>query len=306
MTQQNPTFRSGHVAVVGRPNVGKSSLINALLGERLCIVSPKPQTTRHRVLGVVTREQGQIGYLDTPGMHVAGTGKALNRQLNRTAAATLAEADVNVHVVEALRFDAEDRAVRKAVLAAGRPCLLAINKIDTIKDKGALLPFIAEHGGAQADGQGGYGGVFLVSARRRDGLQALEEAIIQVLPEQEALYDADTLTDRSERFLAAELVREQLMRQLGQELPYATTVEIEQYTLEGRLRRIHAGIWVEREGQKAIVIGAKGARLREIGTQARLAMERLFDGKVHLELWVKVRSGWSDDERALREMGIGG
>ncbi len=300
MTRQEPTFRSGHVAVVGRPNVGKSSLINALVGERLCIVSPKPQTTRHRVLGVATREHGQIGYLDTPGMHVAGTGKALNRHLNRTAAATLGQADVNVHVIQALHFDAEDRAVRDAVLAAKRPCLLAINKVDTIKDKGALLPFIAEHGA-----EGGYDGVFLVSARRRDGLPALEEAIIQALPEQGPLYDADTLTDRSERFLAAELIREQLMRQLGQELPYATTVEIEQYALEGRLRRIHAAIWVEREGQKAIVIGAKGSRLRDIGTQARLAMERLFDGKVHVELWVKVRSGWSDDERALREMGIG-
>lgn len=300
MTRTPPPFRSGHVAVVGRPNVGKSSLINAMVGERLCIVSPKPQTTRHRVLGVVTREHGQIGYLDTPGMHVAGRGKALNRQLNRTAAATLTLADVNVHVVQALHFDAEDRAVREAVQAARRPGLLAINKIDTVRDKAALLPFIAEHGTDQ-----GYDGVFLVSARRRDGLQALEEAIIQALPEQEALYDSDTLTDRSERFLAAELVREQLMRQLGQELPYATTVEIERYALEGRLRRIHAAVWVEREGQKAIVIGAGGARLREIGSQARLAMERLFDGKVHLELWVKVRAGWSDDERALRELGIG-
>lgn len=290
-------FRSGHVALVGRPNVGKSSLLNALVGERLCIVSPKPQTTRHRILGVVTRDHGQIGYLDTPGMHV-GKGKALNRQLNRTAHAALAEADVCVHVVEALHVTPEDRAVADAVFAAGRPCLLAVNKVDAVKDKTALLPFVAERAQAYA-----YEGVFLVSARRRDGLGALEEAIIAALPAREAQYDADTLTDRSERFLAAELVREQLMRRLGQELPYATTVEIERFELEGRLRRIHAAIWVEREGQKAIVIGDKGERLREIGTQARLAMERLFDGKVYLELWVKVRSGWSDDERALRELG---
>lgn len=290
-------FRSGHVALVGRPNVGKSSLLNALVGERLCIVSPKPQTTRHRVLGVVTRADGQIGYLDTPGMH-AGKGHALNRQLNRTAQATLTDADVCVLVIEALRYTGEDRAVANAVAAAGRPCLLAVNKIDTVKDKSALLPFVAERA-AEHD----YCGVFLVSARRRDGLDALQTAIIDALPAQAALYDADTLTDRSERFLAAELVREQLMRRLGQELPYATTVEIERFELEGRLRRIHAAIWVERDSQKAIVIGEKGERLREIGTQARLAMERLFDGKVYLELWVKVRAGWSDDERALRELG---
>lgn len=298
MESNESGFRAGHVALAGRPNVGKSSLLNALVGERLCIVSPKPQTTRHRILGVVTREHGQIGYLDTPGLH-AGTGKALNRTLNRTAHSTVAEADVCVHVIEALRYTAEDEAVAKAAFQSGRPVLLAFNKVDLVKDKTALLPFIAERS-AERD----YAGVFLVSARKRNGLEALEAAIIQALPEQAALYEADTLTDRSERFLAAELVREQLMRQLGQELPYATTVEIEGFALEGRMRRIHASIWVERDGQKAIVIGDKGLRLREIGTRARLAMERMFDGKVHLELWVKVRSGWSDDERALRQLGV--
>lgn len=298
MNSYSAPFRAGHVALAGRPNVGKSSLLNALVGERLCIVSPKPQTTRHRILGVVTREHGQIGYLDTPGLH-AGNGKALNRQLNRTAHATVAEADVCVHVIEALRHGGEDEAVAKAAFQAGRPVLLAINKIDTVKNKGELLPFIAERSAGHD-----YAGVFLVSARRGSGLDALEAAIIQALPEQPALYEADTLTDRSERFLAAELVREQLMRQLGQELPYATTVEIELFELEGRLRRIHAAIWVERDGQKAIVIGDKGLRLREIGTRARIAMERLFDGKVYLELWVKVRSGWSDDERALQQLGM--
>lgn len=293
------TFRSGHVALVGRPNVGKSSLLNALVGQRLCIVSPKPQTTRHRILGVVTRPDGQIGYLDTPGLH-GGGGSALNRQLNRTAQATLAGADVCVHVVEAGRWSAEDEAVGKALAGAGVPCLLAVNKIDLVKDKSTLLPWLAQYGDAAH-----LSGVFLVSARRRDGLDRLEGAIVQALPVQAPLYDDDTLTDRSERFLAAELVREQVMRQLGQELPYATTVEIEQFALEGRLRRIHAAIWVERDGQKAIVIGDKGARLKEIGTRARLAMEQLFDGKVHLELWVKVRRGWSDDERALRDLGYG-
>lgn len=290
-------FRSGHAALVGRPNVGKSSLLNALVGQRLCIVSPKPQTTRHRILGVATRDDGQIGYLDTPGIH-AGTGKALNRQLNRTAHTALAGADVCVQVIEALRFDSEDRAVAEAALAAGIPCLLAINKVDAVKDKERLLPFIAQVTEGRA-----YAGVFLVSARRRNGLAELEDAIVAALPEQDALYEADTLTDRSERFLAAELVREQLMRLLGQELPYSTTVEIERFELDGRLRRIHAVIWVERDGQKAIVIGEKGERLRDIGSKARIAMEKLFDGKVYLETWVKVRSGWSDDERALRELG---
>ena len=290
-------FRAGHVALVGRPNVGKSSLLNALVGQRLCIVSPKPQTTRHRILGVVTRAQGQIGYLDTPGVN-DNKGKALNRQLNRTAHAALGEADVCVVVIEGLRFGPEDKAVADAALATGVPCLLAINKIDLVKDKAALLPFRAVRGAEHA-----WAGVLMVSARRSDGLAALESAIIAALPENEPLYDADTLTDRSERFLAAELVREQLMRQLGQELPYATTVEIEQFEMDGRMRRIHASIWVEREGQKAIVIGDKGERLKEIGTRARLAMERLFDGKVFLQLWVKVRAGWSDDQRAIDQLG---
>jgi GTP-binding protein Era len=290
-------FRAGHVALVGRPNVGKSSLLNALVGQRLCIVSPKPQTTRHRILGVVTRERGQIGYLDTPGVN-DNKGKALNRQLNRTAHAALGEADVCVVVIEGLRFGPEDKAVADAALATGVPCLLAINKIDLVKDKAELLPFLAVRGAEHA-----WTGVLMVSARRSDGLAALEAAIIAALPENEPLYDADTLTDRSERFLAAELVREQLMRQLGQELPYATTVEIEQFEMDGRMRRIHASIWVEREGQKAIVIGDKGERLKEIGTRARLAMERLFDGKVFLQLWVKVRAGWSDDQRAIDQLG---
>jgi GTP-binding protein Era len=290
-------FRAGHVALVGRPNVGKSSLLNALVGQRLCIVSPKPQTTRHRILGVVTREHGQIGYLDTPGVN-DNKGKALNRQLNRTAHAALGEADVCVVVIEGVRFGPEDKAVADAALATGAPCLLAINKIDLVKDKSSLLPFLAQRSAEHA-----WTGVLMVSARRSAGLDALEAAIIAALPESVPLYEADTLTDRSERFLAAELVREQLMRQLGQELPYATTVEIEQFEMDGRMRRINASIWVEREGQKAIVIGDKGERLKEIGTRARLAMERLFDGKVFLQLWVKVRAGWSDDQRAIDQLG---
>jgi GTP-binding protein Era len=292
-------FRAGHVALVGRPNVGKSSLLNALVGQRLCIVSPKPQTTRHRILGVVTRDHGQIGYLDTPGVN-DNKGKALNRQLNRTAHAVLGEADVCVVVIEGLRFGPEDRAVADAALATGAPCLLAINKIDLVKDKSTLLPFLAQRSSEHA-----WTGVLMVSARRSAGLEALEAAIIAALPESAPLYEADTLTDRSERFLAAELVREQLMRKLGQEVPYSTTVEIEKFEEEGEKLRIAAIIWVERDGQKAIVIGQGGEMLKTIGSAARISMEKLFGRRVFLQTWVRVREGWSDDESALRQFGYG-
>jgi GTP-binding protein Era len=289
--------RCGSVAVVGRPNVGKSTLINALVGERLSITGPKPQTTRHRILGIVTRPHAQILLLDTPGLHRADA-RAIGRQLNRTARQALAEADVVVHVVEAGRWTGEDEEVWQALAGLERPKLLVLSKIDLKRDKSALLPFIAK-----VTANRHYDAVLPVSAKGRDGLDTLERAIVQRLPSGPAVYTQDEFTDRSERFLAAELIREQLMLRLAQELPYATTVEIEQFEERDGGCEIAAVIWVERDGQKSIVIGAGGAQLKAIGTAARHAMERLFGRRVFLRLWVKVRENWSDDEAALRRFG---
>jgi GTP-binding protein Era len=291
-------FRCGTAAIVGRPNVGKSTLVNALVGVRLSIIGPKPQTTRHRILGIVTRPQGQILLLDTPGMH-AGAARAMNRQLNRAARNAVSEADVCVHLVEAGRWTEEDQLVRKILADVDRPRLLAINKVDAQKDKKLMLPFLQK-----VASDGFYAGVFLISAKKRDGVADLERAIIERLPVGEAQYVEDEFTDRSERFLAAELIREQLMLRLAQELPYSVTVEIESFTdRPDGIAEILAAIWVERDGQKAIVIGKGGEQLKEIGTAARLSMNRLFGRRVFLKLWVKVRENWSDDEAALQRFG---
>jgi len=291
--------RCGSVAVVGRPNVGKSTLLNALVGERLSIAGPKPQTTRHRILGIVTRPGAQILLLDTPGLH-RDDGRAIGRQLNRTARQALAEADVAVHVVEAGRWTGEDDEVWQALVDVGRPKLLVLSKVDLKRDKTVLLPFIAK----VTTGRD-YDAVLPVSAKTRDGLDALEHAIVERLPFGPAIYTQDEFTDRSERFLAAEMIREQLMLRLAQELPYATSVEIEQFEERDGRSEIAAVIWVERDGQKSIVIGAGGAQLKAVGTAARHAMERLFGRRVFLRLWVKVRENWSDDEAALRRFGYG-
>ena len=292
-----PAARCGTVALVGRPNVGKSTLLNALIGWRLSIAGPKPQTTRHRILGVRTCEQGQILFLDTPGLHRGGA-RALNRQLNRAARRAIGEADVVVQIAEAGRWTGEDEAVYEAVAESTRPRLLVLNKVDTQKDKARLLPFIADVSAAHS-----FGAVYLVSARRHDGLKELEHGIFALLPEAPPVFGADQITDRNERFLAAELVREQVMLQLAQELPYSTAVEIEDFQDSGDRSRIEATIWVEREGQKAIVIGAGAARLKAIGMAARRAMERLFERRVDLRLHVKVTENWSDDTGALRRFG---
>jgi GTP-binding protein Era len=292
------TFRCGLVALVGRPNVGKSTLLNALVGFRLSIVTPRPQTTRHRILGISTRVDGQILYVDTPGLH-RGAKRAMNRSLNRAARAAIAEVDVAVQVAEAGRWTDEDDSVHAALLERSMPRLLAINKTDREKDKRALLPFAA-----QVTATHEFDEVFYVSAARRDGLDALEEGIVARLPQRPAMYDAGEITDRSERFLAAELVREQLMRRLDQELPYATTVVIDQFgARDDGVTEIHAVIWVERGGQKAIVIGRGGERLKAIGSSARRAIEQVLERRVYLRLWVKVREGWGDDEAALRRFG---
>ncbi len=297
------SHRCGSVAVVGRPNVGKSTLVNALVGAKVSIVSNRPQTTRHRLLGIATVEGGQMLLVDTPGLHrQEGRFKAsaMSRVMNRTARGAVEDVDTAVLVVEAGRWDEEDTHAFKVLSDAGIPVVLVVNKVDRLKDKSALLPFLAE---VSQDRQ--FAAVHPVSALKRKGLEALVADVLAHLPEAPPVYDEDEITDRSQRFLAGELVREQLMRQLGDELPYATTVEIERFAEDGGLLRIGAVIWVEREGQKPIVIGKAGARLREIGSKARQQMERLFGRKVFLETWVRVREGWSDDEAALKAFGYG-
>jgi GTP-binding protein Era len=301
-----PPHRAGHVAVIGRPNVGKSTLVNALVGAKVSITSNRPQTTRHRLLGIATYAgeggpRGQLLLVDTPGIH-REEGKrgatAMHRWMNRAARGALEGVDAAALVIEAGRWDDEDALAYDALSDAGVPVVLVVNQVDRIKDKSALLPFLAEVSAGRD-----FASVHPVSALKRKGLDALVESLLALLPEQPPLYAEDEITDKSQRFLAGELLREQLMRQLGAELPYATTVEVEQFVDEGALLRIGAVIWVEREGQKKIVIGRGGERLREIGTKARESMQRLFGSKVHLETWVRVREGWSDDEAALRTLG---
>ena len=292
------SFRCGSVAIVGRPNVGKSTLLNALVDAHLSIVTPRAHTTRQRILGIANPAGGQILYLDTPGLHREAR-RAINRSLNRAVHAAIADADVAVQVVAAGHWDDEDAAVYAALAERAIPRLLAVNKVDRIPDKARLLPFVE---GVTRDRT--WDVVLMISAEKRSGVAELERAILARLPEGEARHDAESYTDRSERFLAAELVREQLMRQLGEELPYATTVEIERF--EDRpdgVTEIAAVVWVEREGQKAIVIGAGGRRAKAIGSAARRGIEALLDRKVFLKLWVRVRAGWSDDEAALKQFG---
>lgn len=294
----NENFHCGSVAIVGRPNVGKSTLLNALIDAHLSIVTPRAHTTRQRILGIANPAGGQILYLDTPGLHREAK-RAINRSLNRAVHAAIADADLAVQVIAAGHWDDEDTAVYTALAERAVPHLLAVNKVDRIADKAKLLPFVEDVTRDRTWDQ-----VFLISAEKRSGLAELERAILARLPEAGPSYETDTFTDRSERFLVAELVREQLMRQLGEELPYATTVEIERF--EDRpdgITEIAAVVWVEREGQKAIVIGAGGRRAKAIGSAARRSIEALLDRKVFLKLWVRVRAGWSDDEAALKQFG---
>ena len=307
MSQTPPAaHRAGHLAVIGRPNVGKSTLVNALVGANVSIVSNRPQTTRHRLLGIATVPGGQLVLVDTPGLHREGgklASSALNRVLNRAARRALEGVDAAALVVEAGRWDEEDTLAYDTLRASGLPVVLVVNQVDRIADKASLLPYLQKVTEARD-----FAAVHPVSALKRTGLESLVASLLQQLPEQPALYGEDEITDRSQRFLAGELLREQLMRQLGAELPYATTVEIESFTEEpspkaGVMYRIGAVIWVEREGQKAIVIGKGGIRLRDIGKRARERMEQLFDAKVFLQTWVRVREGWSDDESARRTLG---
>jgi GTPase len=289
-------FRCGYIAIVGRPNVGKSTLMNALIGAKISITSRKAQTTRHRITGIQTTENAQFVYVDTPGFQTRHSN-ALNKTLNRTVTNTLTASDVVLFIIEAGTFGPADQQVL-GLIPDKVPCILVINKSDRVKDKAVLLPF-AQQIAAKRD----FSAVVPVSAKLGFQLDDLQEEIRKYLPENAPVFGKDDITDRNEKFLAAEIVREKIFRFVGDELPYTSTVLIEKFEQEGDLRRVFAAILVERDTHKSMVIGQKGARLKDISTQARLDMERLFGGPVYLEVWVKVKSGWADNEAGLRAYG---
>lgn len=293
------SFRCGYVALVGRPNVGKSTLLNKLVGEKISITSQKPQTTRHIIRGIDSDDQAQIIFVDTPGVH-HGARRALNQQMNRAALATLDEVDVIVMIVSALQWTAEDERVAAKIKPCGKPVVVVINKIDTVADKAQLLPYLA-----QLQAQTGWDNFVPLSARTGDQCATLRAEVVKHLPEGPAQFPTDEVTDRSVRFLAAESVREKLMRRLEQELPYSVAVVIENFVEAETTCEIHAVIWVERDSHKGIVIGQHGSVLKEVGIEARRDIERLTGKHVMLHLWVKVREDWADDARSLQTLGIG-
>lgn len=289
-------FKSGTIAIVGRPNVGKSTLLNRLIGEKISIVSRKAQTTRHRIMGILTRPDAQFVFVDTPGFQTKHTN-ALNRTMNRGVSQALAEVDVVILVLDADHFDERDKAVIQ-LLPPERPVILAVNKIDQIKDKTKLLPILAKLAEQHA-----FAAIVPVSAAKGSQLEDLLAETRKHLPNNELLFGEDEITDKSEKFIASEYIREKLFRLIGDELPYAATVEVEKFELDGALRRISAAIVVDRQAHKGIIIGKGGETLKRIASEARQDMERLFDGKVFLEVFVKVKSGWNDDERLLKSLG---
>ena len=291
-------FRAGFAALVGRPNVGKSTLLNALVGEKVSIVTPRPQTTRHRIVGLVNRPDAQIAFVDPPGLHFGGQ-RALNRAMNRAAAAALVDADLVVFVVEALRWTPEDEAVMQRIRDAGRPAIAVVSKADKARPRDRLLPFIAEIAARH-----GFRALVPVSAQRGENLEPLVAAIAAELPESPQLFDEQDRTDRDLRFRIAEIVREKLTLELNQEVPYGIAVEVEKMAEEEGRQVVHAVVWVDREGQKPIVIGAGGARMKRVGTAARRELVQLLGQRVHLELWVKVRENWADNATALRSLGL--
>jgi len=290
------SYRTGMVVIVGRPNVGKSTLLNRMIGVKLSIVSRRAQTTRHRILGIYTDEHAQIAFLDTPGFQLQHSN-ALNRAMNRTVTSALRDVDAVLLVVEAGKLTGQDNEII-AMLSDTAPVVAVVNKIDKLRNRALLLPFIDELRSAYP-----FAEIVPISAEKGTGVRDLIEAIVDYLPAGAPVYDADTITDRPERFLAAEIVREKLFQSLGEELPYGTTVEIERFEHDGQLRRINATIIVSKAAHKAMVIGARGSKLKAIGTRARKDMEQLFGGKVFLEIWVRVKQGWSDDARSLRALG---
>lgn len=289
-------FRAGYIAIVGRPNVGKSTLLNHLLGQKVSITSSKAQTTRHRIAGILTQPTAQFVFVDTPGFQRRHKS-ALNKVMNRTVVQAIAGVDVIVWVVEARAYGPEDADVL-ALLPREIPVVCVINKVDRVKEKNSLLPFVEQMAPLFP-----FSAIVPLSAQKALRLDVLLEALHQYLPLQPALFGDDEITDRSERFLAAEIVREKIFREVGEEVPYAITVEIEKFEQQGNLRKIYAAILADKEGQKAIIIGERGSKLKSIGTQARKDMEKLFGGKVYLELWVKVKSGWAESEARLKQLG---
>ncbi|CAK0762020.1 30S ribosomal subunit maturation GTPase Era [Gammaproteobacteria bacterium] len=293
-------YRCGSVAIIGRPNVGKSTLLNCLIGQKISITAKRPQTTRHRILGICTRPDAQVIYVDTPGLHQAGK-RAMSRYLNRTASSVLEEGiKVVLWLITAMQWTEEDNDVLERLASCKVPVFLLVNKIDRVHDKGTLLPYLQKVSAKRE-----FLHVVPISALAGENVKRLEELIIPNLPEGIPHFPEDQVTDRSLRFLAAELVREKLIRHLGEELPYALTCEVERFIEKEELTQVGVVIWVERQGQKAIVIGKEGCVLKQVGREAREDMERIFGNKVYLETWVRIRSGWSDDEQALAKFGYG-
>jgi GTP-binding protein Era len=292
-------FRSGFAALVGRPNVGKSTLLNAQVGEKLSIVTPRPQTTRHRIIGIVNRPEVQIAFVDTPGLH-RGESRGLNKAMNRAAASALDDADLVVFVVEALRWSKEDGFVLERLKQSGRPAIAVVNKVDGVHPKDRLLPYIAELG-ARHD----FLEVVPLSALKSNNVDALVGAISKHLPVAPAMFPPEDKTDKDERFRIAESIREKLTMELNQEVPYGIAVEVERIAdgEDGQVD-VDATIWVDREGQKPIVIGPKGERLKRVGRSARMELNRLLGRRLHLTLWVKVRENWADNARSLKQLGL--
>jgi GTPase len=298
MSEAAPGFHAGFAALVGRPNVGKSTLLNALVGEKLSIVTPRPQTTRHRILGIVNLPQAQIAFVDTPGLH-SEARRALNKAMNRTAAAALSDADVAVLVVEALKWTTEDELVLKRIVRAERVALAVVNKVDQVRPRARLLPYLAQLSERYA-----FRACVPVSALKDDGIEALRAAIARELPLSAPLFPPEERTDRGLEFRIAEVIREKLTLELNQEVPYGIAVEVERLADEDGQLNVDAAIWVDREGQKPIVIGAHGERLKRVGRAARLALNGMLGRRLHLNLWVKVRANWADNARALKQLGL--
>lgn len=295
----NQTKKCGLIAIVGRPNVGKSTLMNKLLDQKISITSKKPQTTRHRILGIDTQGDEQVVYVDTPGLHKEEK-RAINKLMNRAASSALGDVEMVLFVIEAMKWYEDDEMVLNKIKRAKKPVVLLINKVDNIKHKDEMMPFLQ-----MLSEKHSFEEIIPISAEKGTNVDPIKGIVSNYLPENPFFFPEDHVTDRSSRFMAAEIVREKLMRFMGEELPYSATVEIEQFKWDEKMWRINALILVEREGQKKMVIGKKGEKLKLIGRDARQDLERLLDAKVYLELWVKVKSGWADDERALRSLGYG-